>query len=101
MARKRRAGQDTALAAAWRRSRGGLAAILAFSVFINLLKFASPLYLIQVLDRVPASRSIETLIMLTVVVLIAVATGCALNIVRRRMLARWGLWIEGQFGPRL
>ncbi len=89
------------MAAAWRASRGGLAAIATFSVFINILKFATPLYLIQVLDRVPASRSVETLVMLTIAVLVAVATACGLNMVRQRMLARWGIWIERQFGPRL
>jgi ABC-type protease/lipase transport system fused ATPase/permease subunit len=101
MARRRKAGEDTAVAAAWRASRGGLLAIGFFSVFVNILKFATPLYLIQVLDRVPASRSVETLVMLTIVALVAVATGCALNVVRRRMFARWGIWIERQFGPRI
>jgi ATP-binding cassette subfamily C protein len=101
MAKRRKAGQDTAVAAAWRASRGGLMAIGFFTVFINLLKFATPLYLLQVLDRVQASRSVETLIMLTVAALFAVACGYALDIIRRRMLTRWGIWIERQFGPRI
>lgn len=75
--------------------------MLLFTAFINLLKFATPLYLLQVLDRIPVSRSLETLIMLTIMALVAVAAGLALDIVRRRMLMRWGSWIEGQFGPRL
>lgn len=101
MARRRRAGNNTAITAAWRASRGGLAALILFTVFINLLKFATPLYLLQVLDRIPVSRSIETLVMLTVMVLAAVAAGLALDIVRRRMLTRWGTWIEHRFGPRI
>lgn len=101
MARRRRAGDDTAITTAWRASRGGLVALFLFTVFINLLKFATPLYLLQVLDRIPVSRSIETLVMLTVMVLVAVAAGLALDVVRRRMLNRWGTWIEHRFGPRL
>jgi PrtD family type I secretion system ABC transporter len=99
MARRRKAGRDTALAAAWRASRGGLAAIGVFSVFINLLKFTLPLYLIQVLDRIPASRSVETLVMLTVMAVVALSCGMALDVVRRRMFSRWGVWIEDRFGP--
>lgn len=101
MARRRKAGTDTALAAAWRASRGGIAAILVFSVFINLLKFTLPLYLIQVLDRIPASRSVETLVMLTIMAMVALSCGLALDVVRRRMFNRWGVWIEDRFGPKI
>lgn len=101
MARRKKAGQDTALTAAWRVSRGGLVAIVIFTAFINLLKFATPLYLLQVLDRVPESRSVETLVMLTVITLVAVACGLALELVRRRMFTRWGVWIEDRFGPQI
>ncbi len=86
---------------AWRASRGGLIAILAFGAFINVLKFAMPLYTLQILDRVPASRSVETLIMLTVIALPTVIAGVALYAVRRRMLTQLGAWIERRFGPRL
>ena len=89
------------MAAAWRASRGGLTAVVIFSTFINVLKFATPLYLLQVLDRIPASRSVETLVMLTAAVLVAVACGCLLEVIRRKMMLRWGVWIERQFGPRI
>ena len=89
------------IAAAWRISRPGLAAVVIFSVFVNALKFAMPLYLVQVLDRVPASRSIETLVMLTVIAVSAIATGLALDVIRRRLMLQWGAWIERRFGPIL
>ena len=101
MASRRKAGRVTALTNAWKASRPGLACVVIFTVVFNLLKFASPLYLLQVLDRVPASRSIETLVMLTVAVVVAIACGLALDVVRRRMMVRWGIWIERQFGPRM
>jgi PrtD family type I secretion system ABC transporter len=75
--------------------------IFIFSIFINLLKFASPLFLLHVLDRVLASRSIETLVMLTIATLMAILTAVSLEAVRRRMLARWGIWIEQRFGEVL
>ncbi|WP_457094626.1 type I secretion system permease/ATPase, partial [Microvirga sp. P5_D2] len=57
--------------------------------------------MLSAFDRVPASRSVETLIMLTLIVIVALITGLALEVVRRRMLSRWGIWIEQQFGVRL
>ena len=93
-----RAAADQTLRLAWRASRPGLGVVFLFGAFINLLKLALPLYLIEVLDRVPASRSVGTLVMLTIVALLAVTAGLALEAVRRRMLARWGRWIEQHLG---
>jgi PrtD family type I secretion system ABC transporter len=72
-----------------------------FSVFINILRLATPLYILQILDRVVASRSIETLFMLSVITLIAIVCGVLLEVVRRRMLIHWGSWIERSFAPAL
>lgn len=99
--RKSTAGRSGAVRAAWRASRLGLLMVFILGIFINLLKFATPFYLLHVLDRVPASRSVETLVMLTVAATLALLTGLALDGVRRRMLARWGIWIEQRFGARL
>ncbi|WP_274631318.1 type I secretion system permease/ATPase [Arvimicrobium flavum] len=63
-------------------------------MFINALRFAGPLYLIQVFDRVISSRSVETLIVLTLAALLAMVTGGVLETIRRRMLSRWSVWIE-------
>lgn len=98
---RRKAGTRTVIRAAWAASRPGLLAVFIFTTLFNVLKFATPLYLLQVLDRVPASRSIETLVMLTIAVLIAVFCGLVLDIIRRRMLVRWGNWIEAQLAPRI
>ena len=45
------------LRSAWRKSYAGLAAIGVFSIFINVLKLAGPLYVLQILDRVISSRT--------------------------------------------
>lgn len=46
------------------RVRGLLAATLLFSIFTNLLMLTGPLFMLQVYDRVLASRSEETLVAL-------------------------------------
>lgn len=94
-------GGEKFLKMIWRRSYPGLAAIGLFSVFFNILRLATALYALNVFDRVVASRSVETLIMLTIAVLIAVAAGALLGVIRRVMLLHWGGWIEGVLGPRL
>ncbi len=93
-------GEDF-LRATRRRSLPGLLAIALFSVFINLLKLAAPLFILQVLDRVLASRSLETLFLLTAITLIAVVSGLLLEVVRRRLFMHWGQWLERRLGPAL
>jgi len=85
----------------WKASRGGIVAIIAFGAFINLLKFAMPMYTLQILDRVPDSRSVETLVMLTVIALLAVLSGVVLESIRRRLLVRWSSWLNRYLGPHL
>ena len=101
MARRRRAGERSLIDDVWKASFGGVVMVLVFSAFVNVLKFATPLYLLQVLDRIPASRSLETLVMLTIIVLVAVACGYALDIIRSRMMGRWSGWIEERLGPEV
>lgn len=92
---------DEPLRSAWRKSYAGLAAISIFSVFINIFKLATPLYVLQILDRVIASRSLETLFMLTAITLLAIVCGVILEVIRRRMFIHWGNWIEHSFGSTL
>lgn len=51
--------------------------IFVFSFFVNLLLLVPPLYMLNVFDRVLSSRSLETLTMLTLImVFLLVAFGC-------------------------
>src|SRR5262245_5798272 len=68
--------------------RGAFWAVALFSLAINLLMLAAPLYMMQVFDRVLASRIIETLIALTVVTAGAFFALALLEIVRSRVLLR-------------
>ena len=79
----------------------GLVLVLVFSVAVNVLSFVTPLYLVQVLDRVVSRRSVETLWMLTVLAVTAMIAGTAVDAIRRRMLVHLGAWLDAEIAPRL
>src|SRR5919112_505724 len=56
--------------ATWRSvARTNLIAVAAFSVVVNLLMLTLPIYLFQISDHVLTSRSLETLLMLSLLAL--------------------------------
>ncbi|MGO8916363.1 MAG: type I secretion system permease/ATPase [Stellaceae bacterium] len=79
--------------------RGAFGVIMVFSLAINLLTLASPLYMMQVFDRVLASRSGDTLVMLTLVTVLAIAVTALIEAIRAQMLVRVGNWLDDRLGP--
>jgi len=71
------------------------------SLFINLLMLVPSLYMLQLYDRVLASRSQETLLMLTLIVVAMFAIMGTLEFVRSRILIRVGNAIDSQMSTRL
>ncbi|MDD5716163.1 MAG: type I secretion system permease/ATPase [Sulfuricurvum sp.] len=71
------------------------------SLFINLLMLVPPLYMLQLYDRVLSSRSEETLIMLTLIVIVMFAIMGILEFVRSRILIRVGNSIDAKLNTRL
>lgn len=67
-----------------------------FSMFINLLTLTSSIYMMQVYDRVLASRSGPTLLYLTLFAGTCLATLAALEVVRSRLLVRLGARFDAQ-----
>ena len=65
-----------------------------FSLAINLLYLASPLYMLQVYDRVISSSSIVTLVMLTLALLIAFSALAGLDVVRASVLTRASIRLD-------
>jgi ATP-binding cassette subfamily C protein len=61
-----------------------------FSAVINLLTLTGSFYMLQVYDRVLVSRSVETLVALSVVSFVAFALQGALDSIRLKMLSRVG-----------
>ncbi|MEA2979132.1 MAG: ATP-binding cassette, subfamily type secretion system permease/ATPase [Alphaproteobacteria bacterium] len=69
-------------------ARRTLASVGLFSLFVNILMLTLPLYLFQLSDRVLTSRSMDTLLMLSVVALGFIAVLSLLDILRRQILNR-------------
>ncbi len=70
--------------------RMGFVGIGVFSACISLLMLTSSIYMLQVYDRVLSSRSVPTLIGISLIVLVAYAVQGILDASRTRMLARIG-----------
>ena len=62
--------------------------VALFSGMVNMLVLAGPLYMMQVYDRVLTSRSIPTLVALSVLLVVAYAFQGGFELVRSRLTAR-------------
>src|SRR5882724_8138024 len=74
---------------------------VSFSLFINLLYLAGPLYMLQVYDRVISSASEVTLVMLTIALLIAFLALAGLDAVRARVLTRASIRLDQKVAARV
>jgi PrtD family type I secretion system ABC transporter len=72
-----------------------------FSLLVNLLLLAPALFMLQVFDRVLTSRSMETLIMLFVLVVGALLVMAYLDMIRSRLLTAAAVTLEKRLGPRV
>lgn len=82
-------------------ARNALIRISGFSFFINILMLTTSVYMLQIYDRVLASRSQETLLYITLFALACLTTMALLEVVRSRILVRLGIQIDGLLGERL
>ncbi|MCW8931619.1 MAG: type I secretion system permease/ATPase [Gammaproteobacteria bacterium] len=73
--------------------------ISLFSLFINLLMLAPPLYMLQVYDRVMSSRSQETLLFISLILIWMFLTLGILEYVRSRILAHTAFSIDQYLAP--
>ena len=72
-----------------------------FSAFANLLMLTGPLYMLQVYDRVLGSRSEETLIALSLLVVFLYGIMGILDFTRGRIMARVGARFQSQLDRRV
>ncbi len=92
----------SAFSRAWADARAGLKGVVLISCVINVLMLAGPLYMLQVYDRVLASRSLETLAVLTLALLIVFAMQAWFDAQRTRIVTRIGGVIDSHLrGPVL
>ncbi len=78
--------------------RTKIIAVLMFSIFINLLMLAVPLYLMQIFNRVIPSQSVDTLIFLTILVFASLTTLAFLEAMRRLVFSHIGSWLATRLG---
>ena len=93
---------DTNLLKSLLRPHRGLALqLIFFSMVTNLAALAMSLYMMQLFDRVLASRSKDTLLFLTLAIVLAILLAGALEAVRQNVANRVGTWIAQSIGPTL
>jgi len=81
--------------------REGFVMAAVFSFFINLLQLVSPLYMMQVYDRVLGARSESTLLMLTILMVAMLAVMEVLDFLRSKILVRISNRIDTSLNERL
>ena len=93
--------QHTLLATALSSTRRAMLYIFVFSFAVNILSLLQPLYSMQVFDRVFTTRSLDTLLALTSVVVIGYGFYGILHAVRAGVIARITEWLERTIAPQL
>jgi ATP-binding cassette subfamily C protein len=81
--------------------RGAFLSVGLFSGVINILMLTGSIYMLQVYDRVLPSRSVPTLIGLTVLVIFLFGLQGLLDFVRQRLLTRVGSTLDAELAGRV
>jgi ATP-binding cassette, subfamily C, type I secretion system permease/ATPase len=89
------------LHAALRSCKNAFVGIGAFSGLINLLMLTSSLFMLEVYDRVLPSRSVPTLVGLSILAALLLTFQALLEITRGRLLVRIGGRLESRLSPRV
>jgi len=84
-----------------KQARRALTAALVFSGGINVLMLAMPIYTLQVFETVVPSGSVETLVLLSMMIAAATVALALIEMVRDRILLRAGLWLDHVLGSFL
>lgn len=86
------------VAAALRQTRAAFAGIVALSAVTNILMLTGPLFMMQVYDRVLASRSVPTLVALSLLAVTLYLFQALFEIIRSRILTQIGQRLEEELG---
>ncbi|RJF86442.1 ATP-binding cassette domain-containing protein [Oleomonas cavernae] len=89
------------LSAALRSCRSHFTFAVLFSVFAHLLVFAYPIYMLQVMDRVISSRSVETLVVLGTGLALALSFQAIFYWLQNALLARASARVDRMMGERV
>lgn len=81
-----------------KQARRALLVAFLFSMCVNILMLATPLYTLQIFDTVVPSGSLETLVVLTAMAAVALTVMAIVEICRDRIMLRAGLWLDHTLG---
>ena len=84
--------------AALKDCRQAFWSVALFSAVVNVLMLAGPLYMLQIYDRVLSSRSVPTLVALSIFLVGAYLFQGALDIVRSRIVVRAAALLDRRLG---
>jgi ATP-binding cassette subfamily C protein len=87
-------GHNAMLRKAMRAIAPVFATAIVFSFFINLLLFVSPLYMLQIYDRVLGARNLVTLAGITIIAAFLLLVWAGLEMLRSRLLVRAGMLFD-------
>lgn len=90
-----------ALAAVLADSRRAFWGVALFSAIVNLLMLAGPIYMLQIYDRVLASRNVPTLVALTIFVVGAFGFQGLLDLIRSRIVVRAAGLLDQRLGDTI
>ena len=85
---------DTLLSNGFRATLPAFSTAIVFSFFTNLLVFVSPLYMLQIYDRVITSRNETTLYAITLIAAYLLLVYAVLEMLRSRVLVRAGILFD-------
>lgn len=94
MSVKKAGSSQSALKAGIRATYPVFLTAIIFSFFINLLIFVSPLYMLQIYDRVLTSRNETTLVGITLIAGLLLIVYALLEMLRSRILVRAGMLFD-------
>lgn len=98
-ARRRRRKTDLDQSVA--QIRSALLVLAIFSFAINLLMLTSPIYMLQVYDRVLVTGRVETLVLITILAGAALLILGILDSLRSAVMVRMGCWLNDRLAPVL
>src|SRR5919199_1326727 len=90
---------DTPLRRALQACRKQFLLVGLFSGAVNLLQLTTSLYMMQVFDRVLATRVLDTLLYLSLIAVAAVLVLAMLEAVRGQVMQRIASWVEHRVAP--
>ncbi len=89
---------DTLFKVALRQCHSGFGALVLFSLGVNLLALVTPIYMMQLFDRVLTSQNTDTMIMLFALAMGGLMAMSLLDSFRTILMSRIGAWIDRVLG---